>query len=90
MLEGKSYNMDYITANADAPFPEWLQSVVGSYDPQASVIIVFVADDVFRRATRPSSAELLSEHTGVLSGRAYFRVGTRTPTPPECAKSLAS
>ena len=89
MLEGKSHNMDYITASPEAPLPEWLETVVSSYDPQTSVVVVFVADEVYRRATRPASAQIVSEQTGILSGLAYFRVGTRTPTPPECAKSLA-
>ena len=89
MLEGKSHDMDYITANPEAPLPEWLDEVVSSYDPQTSVVVVFVADEVYRRATRPASAQLVSEQTGILSGPAYFRVATRAPTPPECAKSLA-
>ena len=90
MLKGKSHDMGYITAGADAPLPEWLESVVSSYDPQTSVVVVFVADEVFRRATQAASAQLVSEHRSILSGPAYCRVATRTPSPPECAKSVAN
>ena len=62
---------------------------ISSYEPQHSVVLVFVQDDVFQRATQPVGAELLTGNIGVLSGEAYMKVVTRLPPPPECAKGLA-
>jgi len=82
--------MDYITPSDNEPLPEWIQSAISSYDPMTSVVLVFVEDDVYRRATRPVQSDLLEEREGVLSGPAFFRVVARTPSPPECAMSLAN
>ena len=81
--------MDYTTAGAGAALPAWLEAEISSYEPQHSVVLVFVQDDIFQRATQPVSAELLPKHLGVLSGEAYMKVVTRLPPPPECAKDLA-
>ena len=89
MLEGRSNSMDYITAGAGAALPAGLEAEISSYEPRYSVVLVFVQDDVFQRATQPVGAELLTEHIGVLSGEAYMKVVTRLPPPPECAKGLA-
>ncbi len=90
MLKGNSVGMDYITSSPEAPQPEWLEAAIRDYDPKTAVVIVFVADDVFRSATRPAGPALAEEHTGILSGPAYVRIASRTPSPPECAKSLAN
>ena len=89
MLESRSNSMDYITAGAGAALPAWLEAEISSYEPQHSVVLVFVQDDIFQRATQPVGAELLPKHLGVLSGEAYMKVVTRLPPPPECAKDLA-
>ena len=70
--------MDYITAGAGAALPAWLEaegrvapgrgfdSRISSYEPQHSVVLVFVQDDIFQRATQPVGAELLPKHLGVV------------------------
>jgi len=90
MLTGESSEMDYITPNARTPLPDWLEAAIREYDPDTSLVLVFVEDEVFRGATRPTGLDLLEEHTGVLRGRTYFRVVERTPTPSECAMALAN
>lgn len=90
MLDGRSGSMDYITLSASTPLPEWIESAVKTYDPETSVVVVFVEDNVYRRAKRKVDTDLLEEHKAILSGRAYFRVATRTPPPPECAMRLAN
>jgi hypothetical protein len=89
-LHGRSNSMDYLTPSDNAPLPEWIESAISSYNPNASVVLVFVEDDVYRRATGPVKSDLLGEHESALSGPAFFRIVTRTPPPPECARRLAN
>jgi hypothetical protein len=89
MLDGASAGMDYITSSPGAPLPEWLETKINDYDPKLSVVIVFVEDEVFRRASMQAGTEIRADRPGVLSGRALVRVVARTPPPPECSKSLA-
>ena len=89
MLAGKSFDMNYITPSASAPLPSWLESAINGYDPQTSVVLVFVEDDVYRRTRRRGGADLLEEYMEILSGPAYLRLVVHTPPPPECARSLA-
>lgn len=90
MLEGKSFDMNYLTPSLEAPLPNWLASAVETYDPAQSVVVVFVDDDVFESASQKLRPALVEEYVGVLKGSAYYWVLTREPAPPECAKSLAN
>jgi len=90
MLEGKADSMDYMTANETQPLPEWLAAKIRSYDPETSVVLVFVEHDVFRRAGRPVKGDLREENVALLTGGAYFTVATRTPPPPQCAQMRAN
>jgi hypothetical protein len=90
MLERKSNMMNYVTPSDQAPLPDWLSDAVCGYDPQTSVVLVFIEDDVFGRASGPvTRPDLREEYLGLLSGQAYFRVVARAPSPPECARQTA-
>ena len=89
MLEGRSNSMDYVTPGRGTALPEWLVAAISSYDPEHSVVLVFVQDEVFQRASRQAGASLLDEYVGVLSGPAYMNVVTRLPSPPDCSKAAA-
>lgn len=91
MLKGQSSGMDYITLSSDTRLPDWLDTSIKSYDPETSIVLVFVADDVFRKATaRQPGPTLVEERVGVLRGAAYVRTIERTPSPRQCAKSRAN
>lgn len=90
MLEGKSFDMNYLTPSLEAPLPDWLASAVESYDPAKAVVVVFVDDHIFETASPKTQPALVEEYMSVLKGSAYFWVVSRQPAPPECAKGLAN
>lgn len=89
IFEGKSFDADYMTPSPSAPFSEPLASAVDSYDPETSVVLVFVDDDEYQSKTR-SVSDLLEKHLGLLSRVVHQQVVERTPPPPECARAMSN